>query len=172
MQEIPQRNPIMKLKPSLTNALLPLFLKNLILFTIIIFGINFITNTINTLLQTNIPTYRLGETILIILTLTILSISIKIISLRCTTYYFYETHAEKQFKLFIIKKRSAVYSRITNVTLKMNIWDRLTKAGTIILHTGDDETPDIKIKYLKKPRKIENTIYTLIHKKNHQAIMN
>ncbi len=112
--------------------------------------------------------------ILIILALTFLSISIKFTTLKLTKYIFYENNAVKDFKFIIINRRSVMYDRITNITLKVSLWDRITGAGKIILHTGDDELPDIIMKYIKDPAKIEELIYSLIRNKNndvHQKII-
>ena len=88
------------------------------------------------------------------------------IILRLTKYYFYETNAVKEFRFIVISRKSVVYSRITNIVLKVSLWDRITGAGSITLHTGDDEMPDLVIRYVKDPVKLEELVYSLIHKKN------
>lgn len=161
-----KRKPILIVKPSIINALLPLFFKNLFFFSILSFGAYFLINIINTLTNNMIYSPNINIVLIIITILTLLSVSIKFAILKLIKYSFYENIAVKEFKFIIINKRSVIYSRITNITLKVSLWDRLTRAGTITLHTGDDEMPDIIMKYIKNPERIEELIYSLIHKKN------
>jgi uncharacterized membrane protein YdbT with pleckstrin-like domain len=167
------RKPFLIVKPSIFNALIPIFFKNLIGFGLITFAFYFLISIVNMLFVDLIFFPTIGAVLVFIFVLTFLSISIKLFILRLTTYSFYETNAVKSFKFIIIKKRSVVYNRITNITLNVSFWDRLTGAGTIRIHTGDDEVPDIVMRYIKNPEKIENLIYNLIHKKNvnvHQEV--
>jgi hypothetical protein len=103
---------------------------------------------------------------LIIFVLTFLSILVKVILLRRTKYVFYDNLAVKEFRFFIVRKTSVIYNRVTNISLKISLWDRMTSAGQITIHTGDDELPDIIISFVKNPERIEGLIYSLIHKKN------
>lgn len=165
--------PFLVVRPSIFNALIPVFFKNLIGIGLISFAFYFLISLVNLLLVDLIFFPTIGVVLVFIFVLTFLSISIKLFILKMTKYSFYGTNAVKSFKFIIIKKRSVVYNRITNITLNVSLWDRLTGAGTIRVHTGDDEVPDIVMRYIKNPERIENLIYNLIHKKNvnvHQDI--
>jgi len=159
------RKPLLVVRPSVINALFPLFLKNLLGFGIIGFGV-FLLAPFVKLLIPDFPSLSFNLIFFLILLLTFLSISIKLFLLLVTRYYFFETNAIKEFKFIVIRRRSVVYTRITNVSVKISLWDRITGAGNITLHTGDDNEPDLVLSYIKKPIKIEELIYSLIHKKN------
>jgi uncharacterized membrane protein YdbT with pleckstrin-like domain len=159
------RKPLLVVKPSVVNALFPLFFKNLFFFLFLAFGVYFLFVIVNVFVDLDfIPSA--GWVFLVVLVLTFLSISLKLLVLRRTKYVFYETNADRDFDLIVIKRRSVVYNRITNISLKVSLWDRLTGAGHITLHTGDDEVPDLVMSYVKNPGRVENLIYSLIHKQN------
>ncbi|MFP4567305.1 MAG: PH domain-containing protein [Candidatus Woesearchaeota archaeon] len=158
------RKPLLVVRPSLVNALFPLFFKNFFGFGIVIFCIYFLLSFVNMFFDIFVPSVWFVFFAIVILTL--LSISIKLFILRVSKYVFYDSSAIKDFKFIIVRRRSVVYSRITNITLRVSLWDRITRAGNITLHTGDDEVPDMILKYIKNPERIENMIYSLVHKKN------
>ena len=158
------KKPILSVGPSLFNALFPLFFKNFLYFGVIVFFVYFFGVIFLSFFEFYWPS--LGLIFLIIFLLTFLSISFRLFILGFTKYVFYESHAVKTFKFVIVRRRSVVYNRITNISLRVSLWDRITKAGTIRIHTGDDEMPDIVMRYIKNPSKVEGLIYSMIHKKN------
>ena len=155
---------VLTLRPSLVNALFPLFFKNFLFFGVVVFFVYFLGSIFLNFFDFFWPSVNL--VFLVIFVLTLLSISFKLVVLGLTKYVFYESHAVKDFEFIIIRRRSVVYNRITNISLKVSLWDRLTNAGTIRIHTGDDEVPDMVMNYIKNPSKVESLIYSLIHKKN------
>jgi hypothetical protein len=156
--------PLFILKPSSWNALSPLFFKNLFystIFGLILLLIYFLLNYFN------IINYSFNF-ILIVLIIFVLIISffpliMRIIILANTNYYFYRTHITSEFKLFFIKSYSLSYSKITNISLDISIWDRLCNAGDIILHSAEDKKEDLKLAFIKNPKEIEKRIYALAH---------
>jgi hypothetical protein len=96
-------------------------------------------------------------------------IIIKIIILANTTYSFFDNHLLREFKLFKIKRHSLPYLQITNISVKVSLWDRFCKAGNIILYTAEDVGPNLVLHYIKEPGKIEEKIYELVNKyKSHR----
>lgn len=94
--------------------------------------------------------------------LSFISLSEKIIKILTTKYFFYKNHLTIQRKLFNIHKNSIVYNQITNLSTKMNIWDRISNGGKIILHTAEDVSPDLELLSIKNTQTIEKKIHTLI----------
>lgn len=164
-----KKKPNLVIKPSLINALVPMFLKSFFAYFFIFLGLYFLIDLISIFFNSLVYNISFVNLLILVLIFSLISISVKLIILKFTTYYFYDISGVKEFNLIIIRRRSVVYSRITNVSLKMSVWDRITRAGKIILHTGDDEVPDLILNYVKKPRQVEDLIYSLIHKKNKEA---
>lgn len=156
--------PLFIRKPSMINALLPTFFKSLLAAVIVIGFILGIISILN-LLGSNIsPNLNFIAIFFPLLVLTIIPMSIAIFLLSVTKYYFYEDRVVREFKFIIIKKKSVLFSHILNLTVDVSIWDRLTRAGDIVLHTAEDKDPDLVLKYLSQPEKIEHKIYVLAKK--------
>lgn len=168
-KKVHKKSPILVVKPSVINALVPLFIKSFFVYFFIFLALYFLVDIVNLFFDLFNHSVTFFDVIVLIFVFSFLSISVKLVVLRFTTYYFYDINAIKEFKLVVIKRRSVVYNRITNITLKMSVWDRITFAGKIILHTGDDEVPDLVMDYIKNPRKVEDLVYSLIHKKNEKV---
>ncbi|MCF7872059.1 PH domain-containing protein [Candidatus Woesearchaeota archaeon] len=153
------------IKPSLLNALLPTFIKSFFI-SIILTTILYIFIFLLKLTGLNIMIFELEIIVLIspVIILTIVPTTIRIIMLKCTTYKFYNHYAEKIFKFIIIRKKSTLYSKITNITTNVDLWDRISKAGDIILHTAEDSTPDLTLKYVKEPENVEKLLHNYIKK--------
>lgn len=159
------------LKPSVVNALIPLFLRNLFYFLIIaliLYGVYF---TLRPIIALDFSTRQIINWLLILSVLVVFApLLIQIVILLNTRYHFYDTYLKSEFKLVIIKSKSAPYSQIVNITTYLSIWDRLTKAGDITLHTAENKAPDIVLRYIKDPGKIERALYRLISKHRRQTI--
>ena len=159
-------------KSHLFNSLFPDFIKHFF-YNLFIFGILYLIYFLINLFY-DLP-YKF-ETISILIFLTIFISFIKILKdlivLLNTKYFLYETHIEKKFKFFKIENHSINYSQITDIQIKINIWDRICKTGDIILHTGNDDygnskkSNDLIIKDIKNPQKIKQKIMEKLHKKN------
>jgi len=79
-----------------------------------------------------------------------------------TKYYFFRTHVQREFKFITVKKYSVVYNKITNIALDISVWDRISNAGDVVIHTAEDNVPDLVLKYISNPEKVEQQIYTLV----------
>lgn len=156
--------PIFVLKPSIINAIIPMFMKNIVksLFICLpIFVISLVLSSMGILV--------LGvDTLVILLIVAVAALSFfplifLVAVLHFTTYYFYSNYAVSEFKFIIRKAYSVSYRNVINVSLHMSLWDRLCRAGDIILHTaGESDDPDLTLKYIKEPKKIEQMIYKMV----------
>lgn len=158
-----KEEPVLIIKPNLINTLFPTFLKN-ILFIGSGAGIVFlITISLRSLEMIEINTTILtGSLIIITLFLSFILISWKIIKLITTKYIFYHTHIIIEKKLFNVHRTSVIYNQITNITTKLNVWDRFSNGGKIILHTAEDNTPDLELYSVNNTQTIEKKIHLLI----------
>ena len=84
------------------------------------------------------------------------------LKLHFTTYYFHDDHVISEIKFLSIKRHSLPYSKITNITSNISIWDRICNAGDLVLYTAEDKAPDLKLKHIADPEKIEKHIFSLI----------
>ncbi|MBS3167980.1 PH domain-containing protein [Candidatus Woesearchaeota archaeon] len=157
-------NPLLTLKPSITNALLPSFLKNLF-YAIIISGIAFLISLILRffdIIDYTTSTLLVSAAVLIIVVDLIPTI-IRLIILYNTKYLFYPHHLIREFELIIIKRYSVPYNQIVNIKTKVSLWDRLCNAGDIIIHTAEDKAQDLILHYIKNPQELEHRLYKMAH---------
>ena len=155
---------LLTLKPRYINALFPLFLKNLFfsfIIAIILYGIYFVLDMVNVIDFTRSSVMTLF--IVFIVVFSILPLLIRFIILYNTRYDFFKSHIVTEFKFFVIKKHSVLYSQIVNIKVDISIWDRICKAGDIILYTAEDKSPNVVLQYIKNPQQVERAIYKLIH---------
>lgn len=156
--------PVFVLKPSLVNAIIPMFMKNLIKSLVIclpIFAISAVLSSVGII--------TLGMDALFVIFIIALSFMAVIplifvmAILHFTTYYFFSNYAVSEFKFIMRKAYSVSYRNVINVSLSMSLWDRFCRAGDIIIHTaGESDDPDLTLKYIKEPRKIEQMIYKMM----------
>jgi uncharacterized membrane protein YdbT with pleckstrin-like domain len=158
------------IKPSYINALIPLLAKNLfyvLLYILPIYGILVLLSfldAINWSLNFISIMY-----ILISFCISILIESWTIIKLVRSTYIFEKSHIIIQEKIFSIKTHTVPYSHIVNTTTEISLWDRLSNAGDLILHTAkNSEEGDVKLLFIKNPLEVEKEIHDIIlsHKKH------
>jgi len=149
------------LKPSVVNGLVPITFRYF-LYAVVVSVVLFLVENI-------LKNFNLIEisfkwwTVLIGLVILVLPSGSKLIKLRRTTYSFYTSHVESEFRFLTIKKHSVPYSQIVDMTLEISLWDRLTKAGNITLHTAEEKTPSLVLYYIRKPEQIEKIIYRMIY---------
>lgn len=153
------------LKPNIVNALLPLFIRNLFysfVIVLLLYGVSFILRFFN------IISYSVAVIVswlfVLLIVLAAVPLLYQIIVLANTRYYFFKTHVISEIEMIYIERHSVNYSQITNIATKISLWDRLSNAGDITLHTGQEQTPSLILSYIKDPHRIEKAIYHLIHK--------
>ncbi|MBT3720210.1 PH domain-containing protein [archaeon] len=160
--------PLLSLKPSFFNALIPMFVKNLIysgIITVVLYGLSFVLEFLNIL---NPISNKIFLAIVILVALAVLPLIISVIILANSNYYFYKTHVESEFEFFIIKKHSTPYNQITNISTDISIWDRICRAGDITLYTAEDNVKNLTLKYIENPQKIEQEIYSIMKSNSNQ----
>lgn len=157
-----KEKPLLVLKPSITNALIPELARNLfyaIIVAIVLFVISLILKSLNIIEISKDTIYYL---IIVLIIIAIIPLIGKIIFLYNTKYYFFRNHVQKEFELILVKKYSLPYHQITNVTTDISLWDRLCRAGDIIVHTAEDTKKDLKLQYIKNPTEIEKGLYKMV----------
>lgn len=169
-----KEKPLLILKPSIINALVPSIAKTLfyiLVLSIVLYGFFWVIEEFNVLNKDLFGIYLwliFGLTILLSI-----PIVIKLIILNNSQYFFYKTHVVSEFELFFVRRHSTPYHQIVNITSQVSLWDRLCKAGDVTLHTAEDRLPDLVLHYIQEPNKIESTLYEMIHQykttQQHQA---
>lgn len=156
--------PLLILKPSIPNALIPIFLRYLFLSLIpalILYGLIISLKIFNFV---DFPNKKIIYWLVILLfIILIMLLFIRVIILTSTKYYFFKTNVLSEFRLIIIRRHSVPYNQIVNIKTNISLWDRFCKAGDIILHTAEDTDPDLTLSYIKDPEKIEKSIYHAIY---------
>lgn len=158
-------NPILILKPSVINALVPVFLKKLFYFILILgflLGGAWLLRYFD-VIDPSTEDALIGLGILSLLFF-LLPILFQFVFLYNTQYVFYETHVVSEFELMIVKRHTTPYHQIVNITSDVSIWDRLCNAGDLTMHTAEDRLPDLTLKFIKNPNEVEKKIYTLMQK--------
>lgn len=154
------------LRPYMFNALTPEFIRNLIysmLINIGIYGIMYIYQLTmkNVFIEFGSLLFYVSFS-LSTFAIAFIPVVWKIILLYNTNYYFFDDHVVNEFEFLIVRKKSVMYDKIVDMTIDVSIWDRICKSGDITLHTAENRSPDMKLRYIKEPFKIENHIYDII----------
>lgn len=159
----------LKLKPSIINALLPAVIESItfsIVITATMYIVIFILSLIG-LISFSFP-IKFLTLFLPFLVFVLIPFSIHVFYLWYTTYYFYTDRVVKEFRFIALNKQSVFYDHIINITVEISIWDRLTSAGDIILHTADDKEPEVVLKFIPKTEEVEKLIYKLVKREEHK----
>jgi len=164
-----REKPLLVLRPHVFNAILPMFVRNLIYSVIInigLFGALYIIEYAG--YRTGTMQYGVGVFYFLFVTSTILIALIplmwRIIILLNTTYIFYRGHLIKEFEFVVIRTSSVPYNQIVDISINISLWDRICRAGDMTIHTAEDRAPDLKLMYIKKPEKIQHMIYDIVSK--------
>lgn len=160
--------PVFTLSPDLVNALFPEFLQKLVVGIIITFIMYSVYLALSAL---KIVTLSFNQVIgwfaLGLVLVTMFPLLVKIFILLNTKFYFFHDRVESEFKFIMIKSQSALYSQIVNIRVEISVWDRICNAGSVVLCTADDREPNIILRYIKDPKKVEHVIYRLIRSAKH-----
>ncbi len=152
---------VLILKPSIVNGLLPITFRYFlyaVVVSMVLFLIDYILRNFNLIeFSSRWWIILIGAVILV------LPSAAKLIKLHYTTYYFYASHVESEFRFMTIKKHAVPYSQIVDVSVEISLWDRLTRAGNITLHTAEEKAPSLVLYYLRKPEQIEKIIHKMIY---------
>ena len=156
--------PLLVLKPNLTSAIAPIFLKSFL--TMLPFGIALLVIAYILKLFSVIETTRalMLMAMLGFLALVLFRMKYRLLMLRFTKYYFYKTHVISIFKFIKIRRNSLPYTQITNIKIHVSFWDRICKSGKIALSAAENGAPSMILLYIKDPYKIEKMLHSLIQK--------
>lgn len=155
--------PLMKMRPDIINSLFPIFARNLVYsFVVVLFMYVFFQVLVLYGIIYISTSHLIFMLFLLMLILAIIPLTIRLIILLNTTYYFYRDRVISEFEFVVIRKYSLPYNKIVNITVEVSVWDRITRAGDIVLHTPEDKKPDLVLKYIRNPKKVERRIYDLI----------
>lgn len=53
-----------------------------------------------------------------------------------------------------IKENEVLLYRVVDKSLKLSLWQRLFRCGSIVLHVKDSDTPEVMLKSIKHPRSV------------------
>lgn len=159
---------LLELQPNKLNAIGPTYMKWLIAFSLASITTYYaLTNLDLASVQSNsrlaaalILTTLLGST---------LAIKPKLIHLHNTKYDFYDTHVNAQTGFFKKHRDSMPYKQISKLTNNENLWDRLTNASDITLHSsrpGEDQ--GLTLRSIKNSNEVEEQIYRLLKEKKNE----
>lgn len=150
--------PLAVLKPDLVNALIPIFVRNFSASAVIVITLYAV---LKYFLEYSLQTIWL---VILLLLMSTLPLTVNIFVLKFTTYYFFSDRIVSQYKLLKVDKHSAPYHKIVNIKVDISIWDRICKAGDIVIHTAENRAADLTLKYIKNPEHVEKGIYNLIQR--------
>lgn len=162
--------PLYTYQPNLVTSLLPNFFRNLTasillagLIVMIVYGLNLVGITSLPLL---LISFWLGIGAIL---LALLPLFLDILIFKNTTYNVYETHITYEYDFITQKKYTAQHNQIVNIRMNVNVWDRLTGCGDIIIHTADDTENDLRLKHVKNPETVQKTIQDAVNSSFDQA---
>ncbi len=161
--------PLLTLKPNATNAAVPEVLKSFLYslgIVVLLFGISSLLKRFDIIVLSTSKVIML--LIPILLVVAAIPLAIKLVILYNTNYHFFRGHLVSEFKFFRMKRHSLPYKQIVNIVIDISFWDRLCKAGDIVISTAEDKRPELTLRYIKDPMKVESAIYAMINKKVHK----
>jgi uncharacterized membrane protein YdbT with pleckstrin-like domain len=154
--------PILTLKGSVFNALFPTYAKNILWALVILFpffggayvlGHMGVGPSTAVVLSTYFVLVAFGALVPLVW---------RIIVIVNTTYTFYHDLVVMEFRFFVVKQESVPYAKITNITVAVSIWDRITGGGDITVHTADDSQPNLVLYSVPRPRELHDRLRELV----------
>jgi hypothetical protein len=150
----------MELRPSVFNALVPeLFLKVIIpgaLISGVAWLVSWFTPADAMLGIGAIPrilsSWRFHA---IVWGLLVLPFLWELILLSRTRYVFGPSTVTREFSLIAVRKLAVPYAKIVHIKTRISVWDRICKAGTLELRTAEDSHPDLSLRFIPDPERVE-----------------
>jgi uncharacterized membrane protein YdbT with pleckstrin-like domain len=154
--------PILTLKGSIFNAIFPTYMKNILWAAFILFpffgGAYVLARMgVGTSAPIVVSTY-----IILIAFGALVPLVWRIIVIVNTTYTFYKELVVMEFRFFVVRQESVPYNKITNITVSVSLWDRLTGGGDITVHTADDSQPNLVLYSVRQPRELHERLTKLV----------
>jgi hypothetical protein len=157
--------PALTLKPHIIGAVVPMVLRNGVYSAIAAFVLYAVLTVFRRTQVVSLSTNGIVFLVVVVgVFLAIIPLLFKVILLYNTNYYFFRTHVVKEFELVKVSRQSVPYRQIANITINMTLWDRVIGSGDMILHTADDNAPNLMLDYIEEPHKIEAALYKVMKK--------
>lgn len=152
------------LKPDLTNALLPSFVRWVFRYAVaaaIVYGL------FAFLVRLEVLAWSLGRLVfalaVIVVVFSASSIKLQFLVLQNTRYVFYDTHVVEERKLLVTRRQSMPYKQINKIVNNSGLWDRISKASNMTLRSSrPDDTQDLRLRSIKNSEDVEHKIYKLL----------
>ena len=149
----------MDLRPSVVNALVPELLGKVIVPGGIITVIGIVLASIT---PDSIPILASLKAIvsgfgfyLIVWGVLLIPFVWTIIMLSRTVYRFGSVSVTREFSLISVRRLTVPYDKIVHLKTRISLWDRISGAGDIIIHTAENNAPDLTLRFIPKPQKVE-----------------
>ncbi len=88
----------------------------------------------------------------------------RLIGLHNTRYSFYTSHVVRERRFITVKRHSLPYRSITKVENDSSVWDRMTGASDLILHTSHGDQKALVLESVPDSDAVEHRIYALMRK--------
>ncbi len=95
----------------------------------------------------------------ICLILTLMALGPKIFRLTRMTYIFDKDHFEKRYDFLNSETESIEYKKIARIDLDKSVWDKITDAADIIVHTASERDPDVILEYVRDAEEVRQFLH-------------
>ena len=153
----------MELRPSVVNALVPEFVSKVGIPGALISGgallLSFSTPS-DALFGIGFAARALGSWQFHVFVWGLLALPFlwEMILLSRTRYLFGPSVVTHEFNLVVVRKLNVPYAKVVHVKTRVSVWDRISGAGTIELRTAEDTEPDLFLRFIPAPEKVESWI--------------
>ena len=79
--------------------------------------------------------------------------------LSMTKYSLSKDRLFVQSGFFSVRFEEIVLYRVTDISLKMNLWQRIFGVGTVVVHSSDKTTPHFELKNIRRPMDVKELIH-------------
>ena len=79
--------------------------------------------------------------------------------LSMTKYSLSKDRLFVQSGFFSVRFEEIVLYRVTDISLKMNLWQRMFRVGTVVVHSSDKTTPHFELKNIRRPMDVKELIH-------------
>ena len=76
-----------------------------------------------------------------------------------TRYYLSEDRLFVQQGLFSMKMEEILLYRISDLSVRVSLWQRIFNVGTIVVHSSDKTSPHLELKNVKDPLVVKELIH-------------
>lgn len=99
---------------------------------------------------------------LIFIVIPLISIFVSYMNLRAREYRFFSDRAEFYEGFLNINRTVVRYERVTHVTFRKSVWERIWGTGTVMLSTAGTAWQELKISYIRNPEKTYEDIQNIL----------